>query len=95
MIPSGRDAKWRKQFIAAPPKLQKAMNATEQAKETLKWFQLLGIDDNSKVAAYTRHLQEREQTERQIREALRQDQARPPISQGGSGRAAAPLRRPT
>ena len=71
MTRSGRDAGWRKQFVAAPPELQKAMNATQQVKETLKWFQLLGIDDHSRLEVYTRHLQEREQTERQIREALR------------------------
>ena len=67
----GGDAMQRKQ-VTATPELRRAVNATMEARETLELFNRLGIDDNTKLAPYKRRLRQREQTERQILEALRQ-----------------------
>jgi hypothetical protein len=63
------DAVQRKQFTATP-ELRTAVNATIEARETLELFNLLGIDDNTKLAPYKRRLRLREQTEREILQAL-------------------------
>jgi hypothetical protein len=46
-----------------------------QARETLSLFARIGMDDPSKLEPYKKRLKKREQAERRILEAIRQDQS--------------------
>ncbi len=64
---SGRDVKHE---------LRLAIIATQEARETLTLFARIGMNDTSKLKAYTERLNKREQAEHRIRDDfLRQNQA--------------------
>lgn len=75
------DSKWWRQFTEAPPQLQRAMFACMRAREILEMRARLNGDDHSGLAPYERLLEEREQAELRIREAL--GQCRPLVSSSG------------
>jgi hypothetical protein len=61
---SGRDSR---HCTTATRELWEAIIATREARETLSLFALIGMDDPSKLEAYTKRLREREQVERRLR----------------------------
>ena len=73
------DAKWWKQFTAAPPQLQKAMHSTLKAREILELRTHLKIDDGSELAVYEQRMKEREQVEHEIREVLAKARSEAPV----------------
>ena len=67
MKPAGSNGENRS---TATHELRVAMTATREARETLSLFARIGMDDPSKLEAYTRRLKKRERAERQIRDGL-------------------------
>ena len=53
-----------------PPELRDAILAAREAREILSLFERIGMDDASKLKAYTKRLEKQEQAERRIRKAL-------------------------
>ena len=54
----------------ATHELREAILATREARESLSLFARIGMDDASKLEAYTKRLKKRERAERQIRDGL-------------------------
>jgi hypothetical protein len=70
-----RAAEWWKQFQAAPPELQKAMNETKSVRESLEFLQKAGVEPD-KMMAYRRKLEDLERHESHLRHALEVERKR-------------------